>query len=77
MKKFKSLLRLKGRFVPQVDVYAIDEAFLNIPGLSFHHDSPGHCSLVVTQRIKVVDLVSKLEFLATKMELIGRISVTP
>lgn len=77
MKKFKGLLRLKGRFVSQVDVFVIDPATVHIPGLRFIPDSPGHCSLVATERIKVDELVKKLEALAIKMEFIGRIAVTP
>ncbi|MET0390613.1 MAG: hypothetical protein ABW321_31870 [Polyangiales bacterium] len=42
-----------------------------------HFEGMQHRRLVVTERIKVVDLVAKLEQLAKAMELIGRISVAP
>lgn len=75
MKKFKSILKLKGRHVPHVDIYAIDTALVHIDGLHFNPDRPGHVSLVVTQRMTVAALVGKLETLALQMEPIGRISV--
>ena len=75
MKKFKGLLKLKGRHVSQVDVYAVDAATIHIDGLFFNPDRSGHVSLIVTTRMSVSDLVAKLERLALQMEPIGRISV--
>lgn len=75
MKKFKSILKLKGRHVSHVDVYAVDAATVHLEGLLFNPDRPGHVSLVVTQRMTVAALVARLETLALHMEPIGRISV--
>ena len=75
MQKFKSLLKLKRRFVSEVDVYAVEESTVHIDGLRFIHDRPGHVSLVVTKRMTVGDLVDKLETLALNMQPIGRMMV--
>lgn len=76
MQKFKSLLKLKRRFVNQVDVYAVEESTVHIDGLRFIHDRPGHVSLVVTKHMKVSELVEKLEMLALQMQSIGRMMVS-
>lgn len=76
MKKFKRIIKTKARFVSEIDVYAIDESEFFDDGLRFNHDSPGHASLVVTRKMKVAELISKLENLSKKMEPIGKIKVT-
>lgn len=58
-------------------MYAIEEVFINIEGLRVIHDKLGHASLTVTRRMKISELIGKLEMLATKMESIGRIKVSP
>lgn len=77
MKKFKQLIKLRQRHVAQVDIYAIDEHAVHLEGLRFIHDKPGHVSLVVSLRMKVVELISRLEVLASKMEPVGRMWVSP
>lgn len=77
MKKFKKLIKSKARFHEQVDVYSIDETMLLIDGLKIIHDRPGHASLTVTKRIKVTDLIKKLEIVASRMEKIGKMRVAP
>lgn len=78
MKKFKKLLQTKARFHSEVDIYAIDENSLaSIDGLRVIHDRPGHASLAVVRRMKLPDLVMRLEAVASKMEKVGTMRVTP
>lgn len=76
MQKFKSLVKLKRKYVTQVDIYAIDALTVTIKGLEFIPDKPGHVSLVVTEQMKTSELIEKLELLAKKMEYIGRMWVS-
>lgn len=78
MKKFKTLIKSKARFHVEVDIYAIEELkLIGVDGLKVVHDRPGHASLTVTKRMRVPDLIKKLEIIAGKMEKIGRIRVAP
>ena len=77
MKKFKALIKSKARFHAEVDIYAIDELkLMGVDGLKILHDRPGHASLIVTKRMRVPDLIKKLEMIAGKMEKIGRMRVS-
>lgn len=77
MKQFKKLVKSKGRFFNEIDVYAIDDNEFFEEGLRFIRDSPGHASLTVTRKMKVGELISKLEKLSKMMESIGKIKVNP
>lgn len=78
MKKFKKLIKSKARFHTEIDIYAIDESILlGVDGLKIIHARPGHASLTVTKRIRVPDLIKKLELVAGRMEKIGRMRVAP
>jgi len=78
MKKFKSLIKSKARFQVEIDIYAVEELMLmGLDGLKIVHDRPGHASLTVTKRMRVPDLIKKLEAIALKMEKIGRMRVSP
>ena len=77
MKKFKKLVKSKARFHQEIDIYAIDETMLVLEGLKLIHDRPGHASLTVTRRMKVPELIGKLETLSQRLESIGRLRVTP
>lgn len=75
MKKFKKLVKSKARFQSEVDVFVIDESMLIVEGLRVVHDRPGHASLTVTRRMRVPELIQKLEIVALKLESIGRMRV--
>ena len=72
MKNFKKLVKSKVRFQAEVDIFVIDESMLIVEGLRIIHDRPGHTSLTVTRRMKVPELIQKLETVALKLESIGR-----
>ncbi|SBS29198.1 hypothetical protein MSP8886_01472 [Marinomonas spartinae] len=76
MKKFKKLVQSKARFHAEMDIYTIDESMLQVDGLKIVHDRPGHASLTVTKRIRVPELIQKLEIVARKLEKIGRMRVS-
>lgn len=71
MKKFKKLVQSQARFHAEMDIYTIDESMLQVDGLKIVHDRPGHASLTVTKRIRVPELIQKLEIVARKLEKIG------
>lgn len=75
MKKFKKLVKSKARFQYEVDIFVIDERMLIVEGLKIIHDRPGHASLTVTRRMKVPELIQKLEIVSLKLESIGRMRV--
>ncbi len=76
MKKFKKLIKSKARFNAEIDIYVIDKSRLIIDGLKLVHDRPGHASLTVTEKMRVPELVKKLELVAERMDSIGRIKVS-
>ncbi len=75
MKKFKKLIKSKARFQAEVDIFVIDESLLIVEGLRIIHDRPGHASLTVTRRMKLPELIKKLEIVALKLESIGRVRI--
>lgn len=77
IKKLKSILKTKARFVDEVEIYAIDSTSLVGDGLNVIFDRPGHASLTVTRRMKVADLIKKLEQIALKMDRVGRLRISP
>lgn len=76
MRKFKKLIKSKARFQAEVDIFVIDESILIVEGLRIIHDKSGHASLTVTRRMKLPELITKLEIVALKLESIGRVSIT-
>ena len=77
MQKFKGIVKNKARFVASIDIYALEETRVHIEGLRFVHDRPGHVSLAVTRRMRVGELIAKLELLRDKLEPIGTLRVAP
>lgn len=77
MKRLKSVLSTRGRFQTTLDIYVIDEERLSIEGLRLIHDRPGHASLVVARRMRVDELIVRLDRLAYLMEYIGTIRTSP
>jgi len=77
MKKFKKLIKSKVRFHEEVDIYTIDKSMLIIDGLKIVHDRPGHASLTVTKKMRVLDLIKKLKKIAGNMDKIGRMRIAP
>lgn len=77
MKRLKSVLNTRSRFHPTLDVYVIDEEKLTMEGLRLIHDRPGHASLVVARRMRVSELIDRLDRLAYLMEYIGTIRTSP
>jgi len=75
MKKFKKLVKSKARFQSEVDIFVVEESMLFVEGLKIIHDRPGHASLTATRRMKVPELIQKLESVALKLESIGRMRV--
>jgi hypothetical protein len=75
MRKLKKILSSKGRFFEEVDVFAFDDTFPLPPGLIIVRDGAGHASLRAVVKMKVSDLIPKLEDVSRRMEKIGRIKL--
>ena len=59
----------------EIDIYFLDDTTPLPEGMRLINDRPGHACLAATRKMRVEELIKKLEDVASRAEYLGRIKV--